>query len=531
MANKEIMKNQPLYQYLRSHSKQQPEKTAIHFYGFELTYKQLVEEIDQMADYLYSMGVRKGDTVALYMQNCPQYVIAYFAAQKLCATAGPCNPMFKEMELEYQVKDLGAKVLVTTPDLYPIFERIRKHTNVETVILASYADYLPEHCDPEFPEVISRDSYPATSQWNEIMNLQLPSRASADIDMEEDVSLIIYTSGTTGSPKGAQLTYRNSAFKSWCVAENYRFRSTDVFVSVMPLFHIAGKLVGMTAALMAGGTIVIMTRFNPAGMLRVIEKNRATVLYTTTPMNLHMMELPQVNDTDFSSLRLNIVTSFGVQLSQSISDQWEKVTGIPLMEFAYGMSETHTGNTLMPIEAIKYGTVGKPTFDTDIKIVNPEDLEEELPTGEQGMILIKSPSVFKGYKGREDETLKSFHFDYFITGDIGKFDEEGYLYFLGRVKEMIKCSGYSVYPEEVEKMLAQHEGISQAAVIGVPDPVRGESVKAFVVPTPGSSISEEEVVEWAKKRMSAYKYPREVEFLDELPKTSSGKVLRRVLKQ
>lgn len=525
------MKNQPLYEYLVHHSMQNPKKIAINFYGYEITYERLIKEIEQMASYLSSQSVKKGDTVAVFMQNSPQYVISYFAAQKLGATVGPCNPMFKEIEIEYQLRDLEAKVLVTTPDLYPVFEKTKNNTDVKEVILANYSDYLLENSDPQFPETISNETYPETQQWKEVMTMSVPKVEKTDINMKEDVSLVIYTSGTTGSPKGAQLTFKNTEFKSWCVAENFKYSQSDVFVSVMPLFHIAGKLVGMTSALMAGGTVIIMTRFNPSSLLRIIEKYKATVLYTTTPMNIQMMETASFKESDFSSLRLNIVTSFGIQISKEISDQWETVTGIPLMEFAYGMSETHTGNSLMPPEAIRYGTVGKPAFETDIKIVNPENLDEVLPIGEQGLILLKSPSVFKGYKGKEEETKKSFHNGYFNTGDIGKFDNDGYLYFLGREKEMIKCSGYSVYPEEVEKMLILHEDISQAAVIGVPDSVRGESVKAFIVSSNRSNLTEEEVIRWAKDRMSAYKYPREVEFVDELPKTSSGKVLRRMLRQ
>ena len=397
-----IMENKSLYQYVLNHSEQQPQKTAIHFYGSNITYIQLIKEVDIIADYLCSLSISKGDLVALYMQNCPQYIIAYLAAQKIGVSVGPCNPMYKEMELEYQLKDLGAKVVITTPDLYPVFERIRENTEVKKVILTSYSDYLNDKCNPDFPEVISNATFPDTCQWKDILSFTLPKSKSVDVEMEEDVALVVYTSGTTGSPKGAQLTFKNSEFKSWCVVENFHFSPSDVFISVMPLFHIAGKLVGLTSALMAGGTIVIMVRFNPEDMLRSIESNKVTVLYTTTPMNLQMMEIPNIIDTDFSSLRLNIVTSFGVQLTEHISDKWKAFSGIPLMEFSYGMSETHTGNSMMPINAVKFGTVGKPTFDTHIIIVDPDDLDKELPIGAKGMILIKSPSVFKGYKGKEE---------------------------------------------------------------------------------------------------------------------------------
>lgn len=525
------LQNQPIHRYIEEHAKNNPTKTAINFYGQLISYKELSTSINRLANFLIEKGVKKGDTVGLYLQNCPQYVIAYFATQKIGAIAGPFNPMFKEWELQYQLNDLNAKVLVTTPDLYENFEKIQDSTTVEVTIITSYKDYLPDQPYPTFPEKIIEKDYENTVSLISILeDNQYDNEINIEIDMKEDVSLIIYTSGTTGSPKGAMLTYANSEFKATCVARNFQFTSEDTYISVMPIFHIAGKLVGILSAMVVGATVVLLTRFDAKGFLEAFDRYKATVLYTTTPMNVQLVKQNEINQVDFSHLKINIVTSFGIQLSQEISDEWQQITGKPLMEFAYGMSETHTGNALMPPDAIRYGTVGKPTFDTEIKIVDVDDYSKEMSVREQGMLLVKSPSVFKGYRGREDETLKSFYEDYFITGDIGMYDEDGYLYFLGRVKEMIKSSGYSIYPEEVEKMLSKHEKIDQVAVIGVPDPVRGESVKAFVVLEHGVEATEEEIIEWAKSKMAAYKYPREVEFIDELPKTSSGKVLRRLLK-
>ncbi|NME06954.1 AMP-binding protein [Psychrobacillus sp. BL-248-WT-3] len=527
-----VLQNKPIHSYIEQHAKTTPEKTAINFYGKEISYGQLWDSIKRVASFLTEQGITKGDTVALFLQNCPQYVIAFFAIQKIGAIAGPCNPMFKEWELKYQLNDLEAKAIFTTPDLYEVFYKIEEETKVESKIITSYKDYLPDVPCPDFPEQIIENQWEDTYDWSSILqNEQYNKDVNATIDMAEDVSLIIYTSGTTGSPKGAMLTFQNSEFQAACVAKNFGFTKEDTYISVMPIFHIAGKLVGLLSAMMVGASVVLLTRFDPKGMLQAYEQYNATVLYTTTPMNIQMLREPSIKGIDFSNLKIDIVTSFGVQLSKEISDEWESITGKPLMEFAYGMSETHTGNTMTPPDDIRYGSVGKPTFDTDIKVVDFEDYHLDKAVGEQGMILVKGPSVFKGYKGKEEETQKSFFHDYFITGDIGTFDEDGFLYFLGRVKEMIKCSGYSVYPEEVEKMLSQHEKINQVAVIGVPDPVRGESVKAFIVLEEGVQSTEEEITEWAKERMSAYKYPREVEFINELPKTSSGKILRRLLKK
>lgn len=529
------LKNKPLHEYLREHAQHTPNKTALIYYGKKLSYQELDLYSDKLAEFLYQKGIRKGDKVAFFMQNTPQYVISHFAVQKLGGVVGPCNPMFKEWELEYELKDLNAKALITLDYLYPIFSKIKQNTNVETVIVTNYSDMLPDLPELEFPEKLSEKVVPTGTfdLVNVLANNQPRNYPDVSIDMENDVGLVVYTSGTTGTPKGAMLTYKNAEFKTCCVTEHYGYSENDVCLAVMPIFHIAGMLVGMTSPIAIGGTIVLLTRFNPATTIEAIEKYDVSIAYTTVPMNVEMMKQKNFKTADFKSLRMNLCTSFGIQVSESISNEWQETTGVPLFEFAYGMSETHTGDSFMPLGAIKYGTVGKPTFNTQIKIVDLENSDIEVVPGEQGEILISSPSVFKGYMDKPEETARSLINGWFHTGDIGKFDEEGYLYFLGRNKEMIKCSGYSVFPEEVEKMLIKHPKINQAAVIGVPDEVRGESVKAFVVlnEQEKGTVTEKELIEWAKEKMAAYKYPREIEFIDELPQTSAGKLLRRLLKK
>jgi len=529
------VQNRPIYEYVRDHAAKTPNKIAINYYGKEMSYGEINLYSDRFAAYLIQTGVSKGDKVALFLQNCPQYVICHLGIQKAGAVVSPCNPMFKEWELEYQLNDLEAKTLITLDHLHPILNNIKGNTKVENVIVTTYKEFLPVDPYPIFPEAVEdKKQIHATTDLIEILTDEdLKLTYQHTVDMKEDVGLIVYTSGSTGVPKGAMLTLGNAEFKTNCMLNTYSFSKDDVFLSIMPVFHIAGMLVCMNSPLMVGGTIVLMTRFDPKAMLQANRRYNVTILYTTPPMNLEMMKVAnESNDENrFDSLRLNLGTSFGIQVSKEISDKWEVFSGIPLFEFAYGMSETHTGDSLMHPEEIKYGTVGRPTYETDIKILDAENYEIEMPQGKQGEIAIKSPSVFKGYLNKKEATSNSFQDGYFCTGDIGLIDEEGYLHFLGRNKEMIKSSGYSVFPEEVEKMLVKHSAIQEVAVIGVPDPQRGESVKAFIVLDESEKkVTEEEIIQWSKEKMSAYKYPRTVEFTKSLPKTTTGKLLRRMLK-
>ncbi|GKV65220.1 MULTISPECIES: AMP-binding protein [unclassified Sporosarcina] len=531
------LENKPLHEYLRKNASKHPEKVAIIYYGKKITYKDLDIYSDRLAQFLSLQGLRKGDSVGLYMQNCPQYIISHFAIQKIGGVVGPCNPMFKEWELEYELNDLNAKALITLDNQYPVFKNIKSKTQVENVIVTNYMDMLPEIPYPDFPETtIEKCTFAEVHDFMEIIvedsqSVELPN---INIDMSEDVGLVVYTSGTSGEPKGAMLTYKNTEFKTRCVIETYNYSDDDLVLGVMPIFHIAGMLVGMTSPIMAGATTVLLTRFDPMSVLQAMETYGVTVAYTTTPMIVEMIKQAGSSSEkpNLESLRLNLGTSFGIQVTKEISDEWEAVSGVPLFEFAYGMSETHTADTLMPPEAIKYGSFGKPTFETQIKIVNVEESGKVLGVGESGEIVIKSPSVFKGYMNSPEATSQSLIDGWFYSGDIGKIDADGYLYFLGRNKEMIKCSGYSVFPEEVEKMLNKHPKVNQTAVIGIPDSVRGESVKAFVVLNKGEegSITEEELITWSKEKMAAYKYPREIEFMESLPQTSTNKILRRLLK-
>ena len=527
------LKNQPLLEYVRQHTEQAPEHTAVVFGDRRWTYRELLAEAGQLAAYLADRGVSKGSHVALFMQNSPQFVISSLAIQWLGGVVCPCNPMFKAWELEYQLNDLGAEVLITFDDQLPVFAEAGE-TKVQTVIRTLWADVVTDQRGlpvQDNPDAVRPDLGSVTvGNWADIVlgNAAVPETPL--LNLERDPALIIYTSGTTGKPKGATLSYRNAEFKTGALVHHFGFTADDVFCSVMPIFHIAGMVVGMNSPLMVGGTIVIESRFDPQHYLETVRDQHPTILYTTPPMLLQLLDHPLATADTFRSVRMHLGTSFGIQISRELSQRWEAVGGTPYFEWAYGMSEAHTGNTLMPLDGIRYGNHGKPAPDTVIRIADPEDHAVERPVGELGEILIKSPAVFLGYLNRPEATAEVMWNGYYCSGDLGRIDEDGYLHFEGRTKEMIKCSGYSVFPEEVEAMLTRHEDIIEAAVIGVPDANRGESVKAFIVRAEGAALEPEEVVRWAKDRMAAYKYPREVEFVDELPKTTTGKLQRVALR-
>jgi len=526
--------HRPLHEYLRQHARSKPERPAIVYYGATLSYGQLDDLSDRFANYLAVQGIGKGDRVALFMQNCPQYYICHYGVQKVGAAVGPCNPMFKERELEHQVNDLGAKILVALDSLAPVVENALPDLDVEHVVTTSYADFLPETPVPNFPD--SPRSEHALSDSVDLVDVvreHPPDPPEVEIDLEEDVALIAYTSGTTGLPKGALLTYHNAEFSTRVLADTYSYRSDDVFLAVLPLFHVAGMIFGVNSPIYCGATAVLLNRFTPEAFMGVVERYRVSVAYTVTPMIAEVIEHPTAKKTDFRSLRLNSCTSFGMQLSEELSERWREITRVGVFELGYGLSETHGADVLMPPERVKFGTVGIPTRGTQMKIVDPENPKVQMPVGEHGEICIKNAGVFKGYLNKPEATREMLRGGFVHTGDIGRFDEEGYLYLLGRNKEMIKCSGYSVFPDEVELLLLNHPAVAEAAVVGVPDPVRGESVKAFVVVQPEyeGKISADEIISWSQQHMAAYKYPRHVEFRDSLLRSNTGKLLRRLLAQ
>ncbi|MCF8032352.1 MAG: AMP-binding protein [Desulfarculaceae bacterium] len=525
----------PICEHLRLHAAQTPQRVAVNFYGKEITYAELDQLTNRFASYLESQGAKKGDRIALYMQNCPQYVICQLGAHKAGLIVVPCGPMFKAWELEEELTQTGTKIIVCQDELFPNVDEANAKCGFDLIIATGFADYLPG--EPAFPlhesMTAPRVECSGAVELLAALDQGRPEYASPEIGLE-DVCLLQFTSGTTGLPKGAMLTHGNQLYKSACQAQMYKYQPEDVMITAMPIYHIAGMLWGLTTPVYSGCTMVIMSRFDPAAMAAAITNLKVTKLYGTVSMNTDMLALPDLDSFDLSSLRINPATSFGIFLTEEVATSWGEVTGGGvIVEAAYGLSETHTGDTFSPLDKPRHGSVGIPHTGTDLRIMDFDDPQRELGPGEVGEITVKSPAVFKGYWDRAEATAEVLRDGRLYTGDMGRFDEDGYVYFLGRKKEMIKASGYAIAPEEVEGFLMRHPAVDQAACIPIPDPKRGESVKAFVVLAPEhqGKISERELIDWAKDKMAAYKYPRVIEFMAELPKGTTGKLLRRVLRE
>lgn len=527
---------EPLHALLRRHAKAHPDKSAFIWYGATLSYAELDAASDAFAHRLLALGVQRGDPVALFMGNCPQYVVAHVGIQKAGAVVCPCGPLNKAHELQYQLDDLKTRVIVAAAPLMPVVEQVRAQTALAHVFVVHYADLLPTSPTIALPAELqaarngARSTYAGTEDFLAVMR-QLPDNTTVlPVVSLDDLALMTYTSGTTGLPKGAMLTHDNVLYKTAAAAGCNGLTGDDVLLAIAPLYHIAGMLLGIDVTVFGGATTVLLHRFDPAAALQAIARHRVSWWYSIAPMNVACTQVPGVREMDLSSLRVNPVTSFGITFTETLARQWrEHAPNCESFEAAYGLSETHTCDTYMPREAIRWGTHGKPVPGVSVRILDP-DTGVEVPVGNVGEIVLKSRGNFAGYWNKPEATAKTLREGWVHTGDMGKVDADGYLTFIGRFKEMIKVSGYSVFPEEVETILIKHPAVAQAAVIGVADAEKGEVVRAFIVRKPGAQVDEAALVAWSRDNMATYKAPRSVRFIEALPATGAGKVLRRLLK-
>lgn len=526
---------QPLHEHLRRHARSHPDKPFFLWYGAAISYREMDRASDAFAAALAALGVRQGEPVALFMNNCPQYAMAHFGIQKLGAIVCPCGPLNKEHELAYQLGDLKARVIVAADVLLPVVDKVRAGSALEHVFAVRYADLLPDAPSLDVPaELLQMRAAPPPLPISALDFLAVTRSGAACppvvIGMD-DVALMTYTSGTTGLPKGAMLSYDNALYKSAAAADCNGVTADDVLLAIAPLYHIAGMVMGINVTVVAGATTVLMYRFDPLATLQAIERHRVTWWYSIAPMNVAAMAVPGASGFDLSSLRMNPVTSFGIAFTEALAAQWRTFApNVRAFEAAYGLSETHTVDTFMPADAVRWGAHGKPIPGNEIRILDAET-GQACGTGEVGEIVMRSRGNFKGYWGKPDATAKTLRDGWVYTGDMGRLDADGYLTFIGRFKEMIKVSGYSVFPEEVEVLLIKHPAVAQAAVLGVPDAEKGEVVRAFVVRKPGQALTEAELIAWARDNMATYKAPRSVKFVEALPATGAGKVLRRLLRE
>jgi len=523
--------HKPLYEFLRDNAEQNPKKVAINYYGREIGFQELDDLSDRFAAALNDSGLKKGDRVSLYLENCPQFVIAYFGTLKAGGVVVAANPMFKADELLYELEDAGARIIVALDHLYPQVETVRKKIQLSRVIVTSYWDFLPEnpglpiHPSMQPPKAV----FPRTFDFLDLLQKYEPEPLRPEINMENDLALLQYTSGTTGLPKGAMITHHSLLFNTVGSTVWSGITMDDVHLSVLPFFHVTGMIHGMNRPVYSGTTNVMLSRFDTETAIKAISDCQCTVWISITTMNVAVVNFPGIHKYNLKSLRH--CSSGGAPIPREILQKWREIVGPELIE-GYGLSETISQTHVNPISNPRYGSVGIPHFGVECRIVDI-NTGEELPVGKEGELIIKGPMVLKGYWNNPVETEKAIKDGWFATGDIARMDEDGYFYIVERKKDMIKASGYSVFPAEVESLMYEHPAVQEVAVIGVPDPHRGENVKACVVlkPQHRGRVKNEEVVAWAKNKMAAYKYPRIVEFFDELPKTGSGKILKRALRE
>jgi long-chain acyl-CoA synthetase len=511
-----------------------PSNPAYYFQGTTQSFQQVDSLSNQLAHALIELGIEKGDRVAYILPNVPQSPLVLFASLKVGAIVTPVNPLFKQHELHHQLKTSEAKVLIALDLFKDVVEAGRKETSVKTVIYTRTGEYLPK-AKAFLARLFRKIPHPVLPTGPDIRYLQdlivqQPDTAPSIKVEPDDLAALLYTGGTTGPPKGAMLTHQNLIFNAATGSRWFNVRpGEECFVGILPAFHAFGFSCVIILSAFIGAAVILIPRPNLKEILSSISKYQATVLIAVPTLYVSLLASPLLKKYDLSSLEHCF--SGAASLPVEVLEQFQKHTGIYLVE-GYGMTETSPILTLLPEGVLRPGSVGIPVFNTDLKIVDQSDPSKELPIGEWGEILARGPQIFKGYWNSPEETEATLKGGWIHTGDIGRFDEEGYIYIGDRKKDLIKRSGYSVFPAEVEALLYQHPAIAECAVIGVPTTRVGEEVKAFIVLKPEyqGKVTEDEIRQWAKQEMAAYKYPRLIEFRDMLPKSVVGKILRRELR-
>ena len=521
-----------LPQYLKDKILAAPDKVALSFYGYDMTYHELGKAVDKFAGGLKSLGVKKGDRVALYMESCPQFVISYFGILQAGGIAVSLNPMFKHAELEYELNDSGAETLVALDFLYPEIQKVGNQKKLNNVLLTSLMDYLPKNTTvPLTPEMKQpKLSFPETIDFQELLK-ESPSEPKVEVsDLKKDIAVLQYTGGTTGLPKGATITHYALGQSAFNAALWFRYTPEDVHLGAAPFFHSYGMAICLSGSSVSGGHVVILSRVSPETVAKAISEYGCTVWITTATLMTALLEWPEISKYNLSSLRM--VLCGAAPVAVALMSRLNHIMPQAKVIGGYGLTETMAGGgAVCPLSRFKPGFIGIPNISTEIKVVDLETRTQEVETLQEGEIVIKCGSMMAGYWNKPEETREVLRDGWLYTGDIGKMDEEGWVAVVGRKKELIKCSGYSVFPTEVEELMYKHPAVAEVAVIGVEDPYRGESPKAFVVLKSDykAKINETQILDWAKENMAAYKRPRAVEFREELPKSGAGKILRRVL--
>ncbi|PFO04740.1 long-chain fatty acid--CoA ligase [Bacillus sp. AFS076308] len=508
----------PMGKILQETAAKFPANNALSFYGRKITYEQLNQMAQSFTSALQKNQVQKGDRVAIMLPNCPQYVISYYGILNAGAIVTQVNPMSVERELEYILKDSGAETIIVFDALYPRVKSVQPQTNLKNVIVVriqpSSQDFSPDR---------SFESFLGEGDGN---------ITPISFEPVHDVAVLQYTGGTTGRSKGAMLTHYNILAN---VLQSYEFFKHEIemgkerCLTVIPLFHVFGMSSCMNLSIYTAAESIMLPRFELEEVLNTIKNEQPTMFPGVPTMYVAITSHPRAEEYNINSIRT--CNSGSAPMPVELLRNFERKTVSKILE-GYGLSEASpTTHCNPPFAERKPGSVGIGMPSTEYKIVDLATGTEEVPVGELGEVIIKGPQIMKGYWNLPEETAHTLREGWLYTGDIAKVDEDGYLYIVDRKKDLIIASGYNIYPRDIEEVLYEHPDVQEAVCIGVPDPYRGEDVKAVLVLKAGSTATEQEIIQYSKQNMAAYKVPRLVEFRDQLPKTGVGKILRRVLRE
>jgi len=521
------------YDMFRKSAAKYPSKPALIFLDKKISYHQLDNLVERFAVALHQLGIKKGDRIGAVLPNCPQHIIAFLAANRLGAIHVPVNVMYEGEELQYILKDSGVKIVITLDLFLANVRSVIQDTDIKKVVVTGIDDFLT------FPKsflyslktrfdgtrvVVKYDDH--TLSFKNMLQVEgkLPAE---DPDMDfDDTMLILYTAGTTGKSKGVMLTHRNFIFNAGNQVKNFDMDEKDVNLVLFPLFHIGGYLLGTICMFDTGGTIILEPRFDAGRYMKIMHKYKISIFFGPPTVYLAFFNLPDFDRYNLTNLKISGAS--GAPVPAAIQKKWQKKTGLNLLN-GYGLTETTAGAIVCLPNKFNHDALGVP-MGGEVKIVDKKG--QTVPCGERGEILFKGEQVAKGYWKQPEKTAQTFVDGWLHTGDIGTMDADGFIFFVDREKDLIIASAYNIAPAEVEAILMKHDAVQEAAVIGIPDEYRGETVKAFVVLEENfkGKITEDEIIEYGKANMAAYKYPRVVEFIEELPKSQIQKVLRKELR-
>jgi long-chain acyl-CoA synthetase len=516
---------------------QYPFKRALIFQGHAITYRQLKDMVDRFATCLANLGVQPGDAVAILLPNLIPLIVAYYAVLRLGAITVLNNPLYSDHELEYQFNDSGSKVLVTLDLLGNRMIGLRSKTKIRQIIYTSIGDYLPFPKNLLFPLVAKKKKMaadvkeaPDVYKWKDCIAKYRPDPPRSKIGFE-DVAMYQYTGGTTGVSKGCMLTHANLSkqiqqIDAWFPQVK---KGEEIYLGAVPFFHVMGMTSTMNNAINMGGADILVPRPQPQQLLEAIRKFRPTFAALVPTMYIGMLNHPDLKKTDMSCIKGAF--SGSAPLPIEVIHEFERLTGAVIVE-AYGLTETTPVTHINPFAggARKVGSVGVPISDTEVRIVDLETGLTDMPVGKPGELIVKGPQAMKGYLGKPDETAHTLRNGWCYTGDIATMDEDGYFFIVDRKKDMIISGGFNIYPREVDEVFYEHPKVLEACTIGIPDPKRGENVKVFIVLKERETATREELLEYAKTKLAIYKLPTEIEFRQDLPKSTVGKILRKELK-